>query len=245
MTMSDTYKCVLIDDEPKMTELLADMLKELFPELKIEATFNSWKPALPYLRSNSPDILFTDISMPEKTGFDLLELLPDLRSEIIFVTAHTEYAMEAFNFDVCGYLLKPLNEKNLLKTVDRAIKRINTKKNTNNSAEPNHTNKIGIPDSTGVNYISIHDIIYCESQNRYTKVVTTSKEILSSYNLGKFNEYLVTDNFYQAHRSFIINLNHVLKYDSSGIIVMTNNKEIPLSRSNRDEFMMKFEKITK
>lgn len=243
--MSENYTCVIIDDEPKMTELLHDMLGELYPSLTVDAIFNSWKPALTHLRNAPPDILFTDISMPEKSGFDLLELLPDLNSQIIFVTAHTEYAMDAFNFDVCGYILKPINDKNLLMTVDRAIKRIKNRTSILQAKQDTQIHKIGIPDSTGVNYIALNDILYCESNKRYTRVVTNTSEILSSYNLGKFDEYLPGSTFYQVHRSYIVNINHVQKYDSSGNIVMSNNKEIPVARSGKDEFLAMFNKIGK
>lgn len=243
--MSENITCVIIDDEPKMCELLSDMLTDLYPEVNIMNTFTSWKPALESLRKNPPDILFTDISMPEKTGFDLLELLPDLSSEIIFVTAHTEFALDAFNFDVCGYILKPVSDTILVKNVDRALTRVRSKKTTSDPQPRNNNLKVGVPDASGIHYINISDIIYCESQNRYTKVVTQDKDILSSYNIGKFHETLDNELFYQLHRSFIINISHVQKYDTSGIVIMKNGKEIPISRKNKDEFLAKFNKIGK
>ncbi len=240
--MQSDITCIIIDDEPKMCELLSDMVTDLYPDLRITNTFTSWRPALEQLRKSPPDILFTDISMPEKTGFDLLELLPSLPSEIIFVTAHTEFAIDAFNFDVCGYILKPVNDKILVKTVDRALSRIAKNKTI---AVSNNNEKIGIPDGTGLHYINVNDIIYCESNKRYTKVVSVDSEILSSYNIGRFHDTLNDDRFYQLHRSFIINLNHVLKYDASGIVIMKNGKEIPISRKNKDEFLTKFSRIGK
>src|SRR5690606_4786615 len=164
-----------------------------------------WRSALAGIKTTQPDILFMDISMPEKTGFDLLELLSNIHSEVIFVTAHTEYAIDAINFDVCGYVLKPINDKMLVKAIDRAIGRIEAKRKAI-SARNNTNRKIGIPDDTGIRYVNIKDIVYCETSNRYTKVVTTDAEILSSYNIGRYHEILSDDIFYLIHRSFIVNL---------------------------------------
>lgn len=238
--MRNKINCIIIDDEPKMVELLADTLDELYPEMEILGKFTHWKEALPALRLNQADILFLDISMPEKTGFDLLELIPNLNAEIIFVTAHTEFAINAFNFDVCGYVLKPINDKMLIKAVDRAITRTAAKKKT---SPDNTAGKIGIPDDTGIRYVNINDIIYCETHNRYTKVVVKDTEILSSYNIGKYHETLTQDFFFQIHRSFIINLNHVKRYDATGVVIMNNGTEIPISKKNKDEFLQMFYRV--
>lgn len=239
--MPNNISCIITDDEPKMVELLADTLVELYPEIEIKGRFTNWKQALSGIRSLQADILFLDISMPEKTGFDLLELMPNLSAEVIFVTAHTEFAVEAFNFDVCGYVLKPINDKTLVKAVDRAIARTLLKRKAA-STESKET-KIGIPDDGGIRYVNVNDIIYCESQNRYTKVVTTTGEITSSYNLGRYQETLTQDFFYQIHRSFIVNLNHVARYDTTGFAIMNNGTEIPVSKSHKDIFLQMFHRV--
>lgn len=239
--MQENITCIVVDDEPKMLELLADTMNELYPDIDIAGKYTTWKTALSGIRSIKPDILFMDISMPEKSGFDLLELMPDISAQIIFVTAHTEFALEAFNFDVCGYVLKPINDKELIKSVDRALKRINSGKKVKNTDNKNE--KIGIPDDTGIRYVSINNIIYCETFNRYTKVVTIEGEILSSYNIGKYHETLTQDNFFQPHRSFIINIDHIARYDSSGMVVMDNGTEIPVSKKQKDILLQAFNRI--
>ena len=241
--MFNNISCIITDDEPKMAELLADSISELYPEIEIAGQYNDWKSALTAIKTREPDIIFLDISMPGKTGFDLLELIPNSAAEIIFVTAHSEFAIEAFDFDVCGYVLKPIDERAIIKAVDRAISRINNKRKT--TTGENKGSKIGIPDDSGIRYLNINDIIYLETENRYTKVVTTEGIILSSYNIGKYSETLSSDFFYQIHRSFIINVNHVKRYDATGVIVMTNDIEIPVSRKNKDEFLQLFNRIGK
>lgn len=238
--MSEKITCVITDDEPKMIDLLSHTMGELYPEIDIVGTYSSWKGALNGIKSNQPDIIFMDISMPEKTGFDLLELLPKLSAQIIFVTAHTEFAVDAFNFDVCGYVLKPINDKVLIKAVNRAIDRIAMNKKDDTISK---NDKIGIPDDTGVRYVKTNDIIYCETYNRYTKVVTTQEEIISSYNIGKYQETLTQSFFYQLHRSFIVNINHIKRYDSSGYVVMNNGTEIPVSKKNKTILLNAINKI--
>lgn len=240
--MPNNISCIITDDEPKMVELLADTLSELYPEIEIKGKYTTWKQALSGIRTHNVDILFLDISMPEKTGFDLLELVPNLSAEVIFVTAHTEFAVEAFNFDVCGYVLKPINDKALLKAVDRAIARTLLKRKAAGGGESKDL-KIGIPDDAGIRYVNVNDIIFCESQNRYTRVVTIGGEITSYYNLGRYQETLNQDFFYQIHRSFIINLNHVSRYDTSGFAIMDNGTEIPVSKSHRDVFLQMFHRV--
>ncbi|MCB9044762.1 MAG: response regulator transcription factor [Chitinophagales bacterium] len=234
--------CIITDDEPKMVELLSVTLEELFPEIEITGTYTDWKSAISGIKSNKPDILFLDISMPEKTGFDLLDLIPNLSSEIIFVTAHTEFALDAFNFDVCGYVLKPINEKQLVKAIERAKTRILTKRKAIENNE-SKSEKIGIPDDNGIRYVDIDDIIYCETFNRYTKVVTLNMEILSSYNIGRYHETLPRELFYQLHRSFIVNLNHVKRYDATGLVIMNDGTEIPISKKHKEDFLQMFNRV--
>lgn len=239
--MSNKITCTITDDEPKMVELLADSLNELFPQIEITGRYNDWRTSLTGIKVNKPDIIFLDISMPEKSGFDMLELLSGLQTEIIFVTAHTEFALDAFNYDVCGYVLKPVSDKLLAKTVDRAIARIQVKRKALERGEANK--KVAIPDDNGLRYVNMNDIIYCETTNRYTKVVTTEEEILSSYNIGKYHETLTGEHFYLIHRSFIVNINHIKRYDTNGMVIMTDGTEIPVSRKNKDEFLQLFNRI--
>lgn len=237
--MPNNYTCIIVDDEPKMCELLEDTIMELYNNIKVLGKYNNWKAALEALKNSPPDILFTDISMPEKTGFDLLELLPELDCQIIIVTAHSEFAIDAFNFDVCGYLLKPVSHKALSNAINRAIKHI---KNKTEASTP-VSKKIGVPDASGIQYVNIEEIVYVETLNRYTKVVTTNSEIISSYNIGKYHESLNDDFFFQIHRSFIVNLNHVMRFDSGGYVVVRTGKEIPVSKKNKDEFLKKFDRV--
>lgn len=238
-------KAIIVDDEPKMGALLLEILNDLFPNIEVDAPYTNWKDAIKAVHNTQPHILFMDISMPEKSGFDILNLLPDIDAEIIFVTAHSEFAIEAFEHAAAGYILKPINEAKLVDTVNRVLKKIEKKNVPNNKPVPS---KIGIPDNDSIVYYNLSDIIYLESVNRYTQVVTDDQSITSSYSLGTYKKTLLdsTDsNFLLAHRSFIINLEHVVRFDANNFVVMTNGKEIPISKNSKADFLSKLKKVGK
>jgi two-component system, LytTR family, response regulator len=239
------FRYVIVDDEPKAATRLKNKMEQLYPDSEMAGVYHFWVPALDALRNSEFDILFLDISMPQKNGFDLLELVPELRCEVIFVTAHEEHALDAFNFAATGYILKPINDILLIKAVDKAIQRVQnalSKKTILNKVERTN-NIIGIHNNKGVDYISTDDIVYLEATSRYTKIVTTKITYLSSYSIGKFKDLLQSNNFYQVHRSYIINLHQVKRYESTGTVILKNGLELPVSRNLREGFLSLFENI--
>ncbi len=235
--INDKYRCIIVDDEPKAVELLMDSIEDLYENIETVASYNNWKPALQAMRMQDYDIVFLDISMPQKNGMDLLALVPELKSEVIFVTAHSEHAIDAFNFGATGYVLKPINDTLLYKTINKAIERINHKRAAlaGVAVQTHSSDKIGIPSQKGVDYIDVNDILYLESVNRYTAVMTKSDKLLSSYSIGKYKPMLDGLLFCQVHRSFIVNLKYVKRYEHPGTLHMINGVAIPVSRQNKDE----------
>ena len=234
------YSCIIIDDEWHAIELLKLLINMLNSNLEIINTYTSWSKAVEGLRSIECDILFLDISIEGKNGMDLLKLVPDLQSEVIFTTAYSDYAINAIKLSPCGYLLKPIDEIELGITIDKAISRLQQKRLAKQQAAP-VVEKVGIYNNKGIDYVDVKDIIYFESINQYTKVVTLETEFISSYHLGKFNN--ITDNypFYKVHRSYVINLNYILRYETTGIVILSNKKEIPVSRNLRNDFLKIFD----
>lgn len=240
--LQNKFTCVLVDDEPDAIELLSSRLSLLYDNISIISTYYNWQEALNALRKTQFDLLFMDISMPGKTGINLLKLIPDLTCEIIFVTAHDNYALDAFNLSASGYVLKPVDDMELKHAVDTAIQRINNKRHAElvisiTDKVSQLPEKITIPHANGFDYISYKDITFLESIGKTTKIVTTEGQIISSYGLNKFQFLVDNYSFFQTHRAFVVNLDHVLRYETSGIIIMKNNAEIPLSRSAKNDFM--------
>jgi two-component system LytT family response regulator len=243
--MRNKTTCIIIDDEPKAIELLVESLNSLYADLEIVNTYTSPTQALNALRSTHCDIVFMDISMPGKNGLELLRLAPDLKSEVIFITAHSEYALNAFKFSAAGYIMKPIDDADIVVAVDHAIERIKYKKLAKQNTDVNPKLKIGIPDNNGIDYVMMDEILYFESVNRYTNVVLKGREIVSSYNLGKYKALTEGYFFHQVHRSYIVNLNSIIRYESSGIIIMSNKKEIPVSKNEKGDFIKIFNTVSR
>lgn len=238
--MNEKYTCIIVDDESKAIELLADHINELYENIDIIGTYTHWQEALQAIRRNNFDLLFLDISMPGKTGIDMIALAPSLNCEVIFVTAHPEHALQAFEHLASGYLLKPVDPYILVRTVDKVLRRI-SKPTPNLNGQNRHTNSlVAIPNSNGIDYFNTQDIVYLEARNRYTQIVTKTSKILSSYNLGYFKTLITDKSFYQVHRSFIVNLNFLKRYLKNGTILTSNGEQIPVSKTVRKEFLRLF-----
>ena len=241
--------CIIIDDEPKATALLKERLNILYPNIHVAGEFHDWKKGLEVLRTSKIDLLFIDISMPEKTGVDFLKLFPQLSFEVIFVTAYSEYAMQAIKLSAIGYVLKPVDDLELSFAVNKVIEKmkraeeISTQKSAGQYV--NNAMKIGIPNVKGIDYLNAEEILYFESVNKYTKVVTKDYSIMSSYNLGEFKKIVDAGVFFQVHRSYIANLYKVKRYESAGMLIMDDSMQIPVSKNVRNEFLAVFSKISR
>lgn len=245
MSNNETFTCIIVDDEPKAAELLAYSLGIVNKNITVTDIFTSWTQALEGIRSRECDILFLDISVQGRNSMDLLRSVPDIQSEIIFVTAYSEHALNAFKFPTSGYLLKPIDELELASSLDRAIVRIRQKRQAQQLGKGHVllNTKIGIPDNKSVNYIDIRNILYLEAFNTYTKVVLKDREIVSAYNMGRFRELLPPDLFYQIHRSYIVNLDHISRYENAGLAVLDNGKELPVAKTARNQLLSLFNRI--
>lgn len=237
--MTNSISCIIVDDEQDAIELLIFRLNQLHKNVQVVGTYSHWGDALQALREQKYDLVFMDISMPGKNGMEILKLYPQLSSEVIFVTAHEEYALDAFAFATSGYVLKPIDDVQLSKALDIATARILNKQLAKQagSAPAVLSDRLGIPNNHGIDYVAISDIIFLESVNKCTRIVTTKTEYLSSLYLGKFQELIEGHPFFQVHRSYVINMKAILRYETSGVVIMTNKQEIPVSRSTRNEFL--------
>jgi len=237
---------IIIDDEPKLQKVLQIKLEKFCPQIKVLACANNAKDGYALITQKQPDILFLDISMPEETGFDLLEYFDTFSFEIIFVTGFSEYAIEALRLSAVDYLLKPVRTKLLVQAVQRAIERINERKdierykvlkhNLNN--KDSHKNKIAIPGLDNYQFVEVAKIIRCEGWENYTKIHLVNGEVLiSSYAIGVIKDLLLNYNFYSTHKSYLINVDEIAAYQKDGTLVLTDGAEVPVARRRRQEFV--------
>ena len=248
---------ILVDDEIKSLNAMALLLQKNCPEVTVIAKCSDAITALKEINELQPDLLFLDISMPGKNGFDLLQELTTAVPEVIFVTAHDDYMLQAFKFSAVDYLLKPVDEKELVDAVNRAFTRIGQKKKTEgldvlvHNLRPqlqSHEMKLCIPSQYGFEVILLQDIIYCEAESSYTKFHLPNKKVVITSKTIKEYEYLLVDIFFvRVHRSYLINLKHVKEYrrGEEGSITMTNGQEIKVAKRKKDFFLQKMKEYSK
>lgn len=237
---------ILIDDERKALAILKNKIERLCPNISIIAETQIPEEGLSLIKSLNPQLVFLDVAMPVMSGFDLLEKIANPTFEIIFVTAFDNYAIEAINHCAIGYLVKPVDNQDLIKTVQNAIQNIEDKtaleKNKllidNLGVQTYQNKKIVIPSQEGLEFVKISDIICCEGTSGYTTIhFVHRKSILSSNSIGHFSKLLESQNFYLVHKSYFINMDYIEKYLNEGYIILTNNLKIPVSRNRRSDFL--------
>lgn len=239
-------KTILIDDERKALAILKNKIERLCPEIDVIAQTQNPKEAINLINNQKPDLVFLDIAMPELSGFDVLKQFKNPDFEIIFATAFDSYAIDAIKHCAIGYLVKPIDNKDLVEAVNHAKKNINEKlslkKNKqlieNLGIQTFQKKKIIIPSVDGLEFIKIEDILHCEGEAGYTKIhLKTGKPLLSSSSIGHFNKLLENSNFYLVHKSHLINLSDIEKYLNEGYVILSGNIKIPVSRSRRQDFL--------
>ncbi|HKH61949.1 MAG TPA: LytTR family DNA-binding domain-containing protein [Flavitalea sp.] len=248
-------KAILVDDEPDGIRTLQKLLELHCPEVQVTATCSNALTAKQHILQTDPDVVFLDIQMPGESGLDLLTELAAKEFEVIFVTAHNEYMLQALQYSAADYLLKPVDEDRLIEAVQRVKTRLEAgKKADHRSALLHNLTKTGspsemrlcLPTLKGFIVLKLEDIIYCEAERSYTvfhlegnRTVTVSKPLL------EYDQILTDTSFLRIHKSFLINLHHVKEYyrGEGGTVIMTNNAEIEVSRRKKDQFLMKIKEV--
>ncbi len=238
---------LIIDDEENGIVSLGLLLKKVAPHIKIVSTTTSATRGVILINDFRPDIVFLDINMPNLTGFELLEKIEFKKFHLIFTTAHQEYALKAIKKSAVDYLLKPVGKDDLIKAIQKVEKKI-----TENEKVPDiymllkdlgeqQKQKVAIPTKTGIDLVSVDDIMYIEA-NSNSAVVTfnNGEQTPTSRSLKEFENHL-SDNiaFIRVQNSFIINVHRVSKYvkEDGGYAVMQNKKSIPVSKQKKEEFL--------
>lgn len=245
-------KAILIDDEPGCLRSLSHDLSVHCPGVEVVAECDNGKEAIKMIHLHKPDVLFLDIDMPYINGFDLLEMVRDVEFEVIFTTAYDNYAIQAFRISAVDYLLKPVDTDALVAAVEK-VRILREKGNTSRQIsfliqqikdlENNNVRKIALPTFDGLEFIHMDDILYCQSDGAYTHVYfTDGSKLYISKTLRFLEDALCNYHFFRVHNSFIVNLNHVSKYTKTdgGLLVMSNGKQIRVSRSKKDELLSLF-----
>lgn len=242
-------KAVIIDDEESARDVLHTLLMDYCPDVKVLDKVCDVPKGVISINKHKPDVVFLDVEMPQYSGFELLDFFNEIDFEIIFVTAYSEYAIQAFQISAIDYLLKPLQ----IDKLENAVLKLNDKIQTSTSGdrinnlkknlEQQNFEKIALPTSEGYEFIQVKNISYLEADGSYTHVYfrNDNKKIVVSKRLKFFEELLYQfPLFFRNHRSYIVNLEGIERYNrSENFLKLENEKSIPLARDNKQAFEAK------
>lgn len=241
-------KAVLVDDEQININNLQALLQRHCQEIEVVATANDANLAAEIILTTKPDVVFLDIEMPGKNGFELLKSLNEPDFEVVFVTAYDSYAIMAIKFSALDYLLKPINITELKNTVNRIEKSVNAKKQNLrldnllyllDKKQVDNNQKIALPTLKETFLVPVREILRCESSNNYTTFyLTNGAEHLISRPLYEYEELLVPYGFIRCHQSHLVNKMHVtslLNEDSGYLIISAAKHKIPIAKQRKIE----------
>ena len=240
-------KTVIIEDEQKSMEVLAALIRRNCPDLEIVATAANVAQGVEIIRQYQPALVFLDVSMPDGSGFDLLEKV-DQKFELIFATASDQYAIKAIKFSACDYLLKPIDAEELVAAVDKVKLKQNQLPSMDNlrflvdqlKRADDNFQKITLPTGNAYEIVNIRDIIRCEADGSYTVFYLTDKrKLLISAGLKHYEELLPERDFIRVHHHHLINMNHGLRFlkEDGGYAIMSDGSKIEISRRKKEAFM--------
>ncbi|SDM48063.1 LytR/AlgR family response regulator transcription factor [Kriegella aquimaris] len=237
---------IIVEDEASSREILRNYIAKYCGEVNLMGEAASIKEALQLIQENEPDLLFLDVEMPFGNAFDLLDQLPDRTFQTVFVTAYDQYAKDALNNHAAYYLMKPISIDELV----RAVHYVMEIKEKEDQLEDRVLRpklgqvlgKITLPQQDGFQVLNVSEILYCKADDNYTEIYLVNKKILVSKTLKYFEEALSTFAFARIHKSYLVNVNEVVKYrkGKGGSVVVSNGKELLVSASRKKELLAYF-----
>lgn len=243
-------KAIIIDDIEQARQTLRKDLEVYAPDIEIIGEADSVISGAKLLKSTTPDLVFLDIQMQDGSGFDLLDILPEIRFQIIFITASDAHAIKAFRYAAIDYLLKPVDPDEL----QQALKKI--KEQTNESStkyallqdtlQTNQRERLALHGQDKIHVVPIAEIVRCESTVNYTEFFFKDrKRIVVSRTLKEFDDLLQAHGFFRVHQSHLINTAFISEFVKSegGHLKMSDGSIIPVSVRKRPEVLKMLEKL--
>ena len=239
-------KVLIIDDEAKARNILKHYLESFVPEISCIETAESADAAHKLLERYSPDIVFLDVEMPHKNGFQFLTEISDPAFDVIFTTAYNQYAIQAMRFSALDYLLKPVDPDELKAAVQRHTEKREAKQTQkalyDNLVENIGKNevkdfKIAVPSAEGFYFFMIDDILRLEADRSYTHIHLVNKRpFIASKTLKHFEEMLEEFNFIRTHKSHLVNPQHITRLSNDNeFVLLTDGSKVDVSRRKKEE----------
>lgn len=237
-------KAMIVDDEQASIDLLQWLIGQYCPEISSVKWARSVKDAILLIQTFEPEIVFLDIQMPHQNGFDLLTSIDHWNFEVIFTTAYNDFAIQAIRFSALDYLLKPIDETELKKAVERyKAKRIYApagqllfRNFIQNISQTNKEKfKLALADATEIKYVQIDEIIRLQAESNYTHIFLNDKKVfVSAKTLKEYDDILQGQKFLRVHKSHLVNPAHIKSYERQGILVMSDGSKVEVARRKKE-----------
>lgn len=248
---------ILIDDDQNLRNGMKSLLNRYAPEIEIVGEADSVKTGINAMRNLQPQVVFLDIQMNDGTGFDVLEQMTKngepITSNIVFITAHEQYAIKAFRFSALDFLLKPIDPDDLQKVIEK-IKVVVGKNESyaqidllieNIRKKEEKFKRIALSNSSGTFVFNVSDIIRLESDDNYTKFfIKNKKPILISKTLKEYDELLSENGFERIHQSHLINMVYLKSFVKDGsYVIMDDASQVPVAQRKRERLQELLKRI--
>ena len=240
---------LIIDDDKNLRTGLKALLERYTNDILIVGEAESVKSGIIAIEKHQPQVIFLDIHLSDGTGFDILEKLKAttkiIASQIVFITAHEQYAVKAFKFSALDFILKPIDPEELQATISK-IKEVSSRSKSfdhidllleNIKKKVDNFKRIALSTSDGIHLFEVADIIRCEAKGNYTEFfIKNHKPVLISKTLKEYEEMLTNQGFERIHQSHLINLTYLKSYvkTDGGFVIMADNSHLPLAQSKRE-----------
>lgn len=241
-------RAIVIDDDAHLRKDVIDKLKENFStEIVVVEEADSVADGIAAIEKFEPDMLFLDIQINGGTSFDILDQVVYKKFEIIFITGFDQHAIKAIKVGAMDYILKPIDEDEFVAAVRQAIEKKERGKDIEKLAQisseyfkGSKDKRIILKTTDNVYAIYEQDILYCRSEGNYTTFFTQQMEkIVVSKSIKKVEEILTDDVFIRCHQSYIVNKNHVIKYNKKGVLNIILDVQVPVSSRRKDYALQK------
>jgi two-component system LytT family response regulator len=245
-------RAVIVDDESNNVGNLSILLGKYCPEVEIAGQALNADDARKLILEKNPDLIFLDIQMPGKSGFDLLRELNVHSFEIVFTTAYDKYGIQAVKFAAIDYLLKPINSEELKEAVRKVVQRASTKQknlqlenliNLLNTRHNRRLHRIALQGSRETRFVEPEKIVRCEASNNYTSFfLEDGTKILTARPIFEYEELLKEYDFVRPHQSHLVNKRFIRSWvkEDGGFLLLDNDFAVPVSRGKREEMKRLF-----
>ncbi|MCF6180700.1 LytTR family DNA-binding domain-containing protein [Lutibacter sp.] len=240
---SQIVTAIIIEDEIAAYNHLHQLIINSFSDkIKIVGNATSVKDGIHLINHLKPTLVFLDIQLEDGDGFEILDNVKTSEFEVIFTTGSADYREKAMDYFAFYFLNKPILETQFITVITKFLEKqtsfdLEKYLAFKNQIEHKHQN-ISLPIKNGFEIVALDKLIYCEAEGSYTYFYTTSnKKYMTSNNLKKIESLLQQATFFRIHRSILVNLKHIVKYENSGKVHLTNGKELVVAARNKKNFL--------